>query len=152
MKEEIISTEEVEPCFIEALKLTVEYGRVSIAMLQRKCRLGYNKAGRIVEWMEREGYVSALGDGGMRKVLLTKEQFLRSFGEVEPTFIEALRLVVHNGCASIFLLQRRGGMSLNGAKEALAWMEENGYVSAFGEDKTRTVLITAEEFTKMFGA
>jgi S-DNA-T family DNA segregation ATPase FtsK/SpoIIIE len=38
-------------------------------MVQRYLRIGYNRASRIVEQMERDGLVSAPGSGGVREVL-----------------------------------------------------------------------------------
>ncbi len=55
--------------FDEAVALVVEKGQCSVSMIQRHMRIGYNRAGRIVDMMEREGIVSAPGTGGMRQVL-----------------------------------------------------------------------------------
>jgi S-DNA-T family DNA segregation ATPase FtsK/SpoIIIE len=46
-------------------------------MIQRKCSVGYNKAGKIVEWMEDMGYISSFDGAKARKVLITKEEFER---------------------------------------------------------------------------
>jgi S-DNA-T family DNA segregation ATPase FtsK/SpoIIIE len=43
-------------------------------MVQRYLRIGYNRASRIVEQMERDGLVTPPGSGGMRKVLARSEQ------------------------------------------------------------------------------
>lgn len=39
----------------EALKIAYQYGKISVSMLQRKLRIGYNRAARLVEKMEEEG-------------------------------------------------------------------------------------------------
>lgn len=41
----------------EALKIAYKYGKISVSMLQRKLRIGYNRAARLVEKMEEEGIV-----------------------------------------------------------------------------------------------
>lgn len=41
----------------EALKIAYQYGKISVSMLQRKLRIGYNRAARIVEKMEEEGII-----------------------------------------------------------------------------------------------
>jgi len=53
----------------EAADLVVQKGQCSVSMVQRYLRVGYNRASRIVEQMERDGLVSPPGSGGMRKVL-----------------------------------------------------------------------------------
>jgi len=58
----------------EAAQLVIEKGQCSVSMVQRYLRIGYNRASRIVEQMERDGLVSAPGAGGIRKVLARSEQ------------------------------------------------------------------------------
>ncbi len=70
----------VEPVYIDSLRLVVEKGTASISMIQRKFSVGYNKAGRIIEWMEEMGYVSAFNGAKSRSVLLTKEEFEEKYG------------------------------------------------------------------------
>jgi S-DNA-T family DNA segregation ATPase FtsK/SpoIIIE len=53
----------------EAAALVIEKGQCSVSMVQRYLRIGYNRASRLVEQMEREGLVSAPGTGGIRKVM-----------------------------------------------------------------------------------
>ncbi|TLS67830.1 DNA translocase FtsK [Mariprofundus erugo] len=53
----------------EAAALVIEKGSCSVSMVQRYLRIGYNRASRLVEQMEREGLVSPPGSGGLRKVL-----------------------------------------------------------------------------------
>jgi len=53
----------------EAVALVIEKGQCSVSMVQRYLRIGYNRASRIVEQMERDGIVTPPGSGGMRKVL-----------------------------------------------------------------------------------
>ena len=75
------SPEAVETIFIEALKVAILSQAVSISMLQRKCGVGFNKAGKIVDWMEAKGYISHFeGATKPRKVLITKEEFEETYG------------------------------------------------------------------------
>ncbi|MDX8392865.1 MAG: DNA translocase FtsK 4TM domain-containing protein [Mariprofundaceae bacterium] len=60
---------ETDSKYDEAADLVVQKGQCSVSMVQRYLRVGYNRASRIVEQMEREGLVSAPASGGMRKVL-----------------------------------------------------------------------------------
>jgi S-DNA-T family DNA segregation ATPase FtsK/SpoIIIE len=70
----------VEEVYIEALKFVILSGSASISMIQRKCSVGYNKAGKIVEWMEDMGYISAFDGAKARKVLISKEEFESKYG------------------------------------------------------------------------
>ena len=69
-----------DPMCIEALRHVILSGSASISMIQRKCSAGYNRAGKIIEWMEDMGYISPFDGARARKVLITKEQFEREYG------------------------------------------------------------------------
>ena len=73
-------SEEIEPVYIEALRYVILSESASISMIQRKCSVGYNKAGKIVEWMEDMGYISSFDGAKARKVLITKEEFESKYG------------------------------------------------------------------------
>ncbi len=60
---------ETDSKYDEAADLVVQKGQCSVSMVQRYLRVGYNRASRIVEQMERDGLVTPPGSGGMRKVL-----------------------------------------------------------------------------------
>ena len=71
---------ELDPMNIEALRHVIISGSASISMIQRKCSAGYNRAGKIVEWMEDMGYISPFDGAKARKVLITKEEFESKYG------------------------------------------------------------------------
>ncbi len=57
-EETILSTgDEDDELYQEALKIAYQYGKISTSMLQRRLRIGYNRAARLVERMEREGII-----------------------------------------------------------------------------------------------
>ncbi|GLX80320.1 DNA translocase FtsK [Thalassotalea insulae] len=60
---------ELDALYDEALAFVTETRRVSISSVQRKFRIGYNRAARIVEDMESQGVVSTPGHNGAREVL-----------------------------------------------------------------------------------
>ncbi len=74
---------EVDPMYIEALRHVILSGSASISMIQRKCSAGYNRAGRIIEWMEEMSYISAFDGAKARKVLITKEEFESLYGPLQ---------------------------------------------------------------------
>lgn len=63
---------ESDPLYDEAVAFVTETQRVSVSSVQRKFRIGYNRAARIVEQMEMSGVVSSAGNNGQRDVLAPK--------------------------------------------------------------------------------
>ncbi|QGU32936.1 DNA translocase FtsK [Thermochromatium tepidum] len=63
-------TEEMDPLFDEAVQFVVESRRASISGVQRKLKIGYNRAARLVEEMERIGIVGPAETNGNREVLV----------------------------------------------------------------------------------
>ncbi|MFT5756912.1 MAG: S-DNA-T family DNA segregation ATPase FtsK/SpoIIIE [Alteromonadaceae bacterium] len=61
--------EALDVLYDEAISFVTETRRVSISSVQRKYRIGYNRAARIVEQMELQGIVSSPGNNGAREVL-----------------------------------------------------------------------------------
>ena len=61
--------EDLDPLFDQVVAFVVETRRASISSVQRKFRIGYNRAARIVEQMEVEGIISAPSHNGNREVL-----------------------------------------------------------------------------------
>ncbi len=53
----------------------VQTGQASISYLQRKMRIGFSRAARLVDMMEAEGLVSAATGGKPREVLVGREYF-----------------------------------------------------------------------------
>lgn len=60
---------EADPLYDEAVAFVTSSGRVSISSVQRKLRIGYNRAARMVEEMEQAGVVSPMNTNGSREVL-----------------------------------------------------------------------------------
>ena len=61
--------EEDDPLYGEAVKFVTESRKASISAVQRKLRIGYNRAARMIESMEAEGVVSEMGHNGSREVI-----------------------------------------------------------------------------------
>ena len=72
---------EVDEKYIYALRVAVDLGQASISLIQRKCSVGYNHAGKMIEWMEKKKYITPFdGQAKARKVLLSKEEFKKLYG------------------------------------------------------------------------
>jgi S-DNA-T family DNA segregation ATPase FtsK/SpoIIIE len=67
--EKLESDEEVDPLFDQVVEHVVETRRGSVSGVQRRFKIGYNRAARIVEQLEAQGIVSAPGHNGNREVL-----------------------------------------------------------------------------------
>ena len=63
------SDEDADPLYDEAVAFVTESRRASISAVQRKLRIGYNRAARMIETMEAAGVVSEMNSNGSREVL-----------------------------------------------------------------------------------
>lgn len=70
--EELDIEDEMDEKYDEAVQIVMESRRASISMLQRRLRVGYNRAARMIEMMERQGLVSATDGVRPREVLPPK--------------------------------------------------------------------------------
>ncbi|MFW2373433.1 MAG: DNA translocase FtsK [Gammaproteobacteria bacterium] len=60
---------ESDPLYDEAIKIVTETRKASISYVQRRLKIGYNRAARMIEDMEAAGVVSAMQSNGQREVL-----------------------------------------------------------------------------------
>ncbi len=65
--------EELDDRYDEAVAIVCESGQASISMVQRRLRVGYNRAARMIETMEREGVVGPADGAKPREVLVRNE-------------------------------------------------------------------------------
>jgi S-DNA-T family DNA segregation ATPase FtsK/SpoIIIE len=77
--EEKSTTEAVEmdkdDLYDEAARIVVQSGQASISYLQRRLRIGFSRAARLIDMMEMEGLVSPAAGGKAREVLVDKQYF-----------------------------------------------------------------------------
>ena len=59
-----------------AIEVVVEAGEASVSLLQRRLRLGYSRAGRLVDELEERGIVGPREGSKSRRVLITRQQWL----------------------------------------------------------------------------
>ncbi len=67
--------EEYDELLPSAIEVVVETGMASVSMLQRRLKLGYSRAARLVDQMEEKGVVGPFEGSKPRQVLITKEQW-----------------------------------------------------------------------------
>ncbi len=74
--EESGNTDSGDPMMNDAIKCVVEAGQASTSLLQRRLRLGYARAGRLIDEMEQMGIVGPHEGSKPRAVLMTYQQYL----------------------------------------------------------------------------
>jgi S-DNA-T family DNA segregation ATPase FtsK/SpoIIIE len=67
--------------FQDAAKLVLDQGHASVSMLQRRFRIGYARAGRLMDNLEQKGIVGPYDGAKPRDVLMTNDQFKRFYGK-----------------------------------------------------------------------
>jgi S-DNA-T family DNA segregation ATPase FtsK/SpoIIIE len=73
-----------DPLLRDAITLVAEMGTASTSMLQRRLRLGYTRAGRLIDMLERRGVISGYEGSKPRQVLVSEADLprvLASLGE-----------------------------------------------------------------------
>jgi len=63
---------ESDAMYDQAVAIVLQHKRASISLVQRHLRIGYNRAARLLEQMEKSGLVSAMGHNGNRDLLVPK--------------------------------------------------------------------------------
>ena len=75
--------EEKDPFFEKAVELVLLTGQASASYLQRKLKLGYARAARIIDQMEQEGIVGPSEGSKPREILVSADTYLRKHGRGE---------------------------------------------------------------------
>ena len=73
-------TAELDEVYDEAVRLVVESGKASTSLLQRRLRLGYGRAARLLDMMQRDGIISA-PDGSKPREVLKRPDWLQEVDE-----------------------------------------------------------------------
>lgn len=73
--------EEQDELFEEVCRFVFEQGSASTSLLQRRYHIGYNRAARLIDMLERQGYVSEPKGSKPRDVFITEEDLAEQFGD-----------------------------------------------------------------------
>jgi S-DNA-T family DNA segregation ATPase FtsK/SpoIIIE len=71
--------EEEDELFNEAISIINNNKQASISILQRKLRIGYTRAARLIDLMEKRGIVGPYDGRNPRKILLSEDEYLNNF-------------------------------------------------------------------------
>ena len=67
--------DEEDPMLMDAIEVVVEMGQASVSMLQRRLKLGYSRAARLVDQMEERGIVGPFEGSKPRSVTITRDEW-----------------------------------------------------------------------------
>lgn len=81
----IVDEEETDPLFIEACRFIIEQGSASTSLLQRNFSIGYNRAAKLMDRMEKLGFISEQRGTKAREVFLTDSNFEQFLNGSEQT-------------------------------------------------------------------
>ncbi len=73
-----------DPVLEEAIRLVAQHQTASVSLMQRRLRVGYTRAGRLIDMLERRGIVSGYEGSKARKVLITEADLPRILGDSSP--------------------------------------------------------------------
>ena len=65
-----------DPMFEQAVECVIAAGQASTSLLQRRCKLGYARAARIMDEMEQKGIIGPYEGAKPRAVLISRQQWL----------------------------------------------------------------------------
>jgi S-DNA-T family DNA segregation ATPase FtsK/SpoIIIE len=74
-KSEAAEVEDRDELFDEAVRFVVQSGQASTSMLQRRFRIGFSRAGRLIDTMERDGIISAADGSKSRDILVPPDYY-----------------------------------------------------------------------------
>jgi DNA segregation ATPase FtsK/SpoIIIE, S-DNA-T family len=85
-----------DPLLGDAIRLVAEMQTASTSMLQRRLRLGYTRAGRLIDMLERRGVISGYEGSKPRQVLVTEADLPRVLAALDPGSSESVSVPDHS--------------------------------------------------------
>jgi DNA segregation ATPase FtsK/SpoIIIE, S-DNA-T family len=73
-----------DPVLNDAIRLVAQHQTASVSLLQRRLRVGYTRAGRLIDMLERRGIVSGYEGSKARHVLISEADLARIVGDAAP--------------------------------------------------------------------
>ena len=73
--------EEYDELLDEAIRVVVESGQASTSFLQRRLRVGYNRAARLMDQLESKGIISSRDGSKPRQILIDRQEYFENSSE-----------------------------------------------------------------------
>ena len=73
--QEASEDDEADPFLMDAIQTVIETGQASTSFIQRRFKVGYARAGRIIDQMEERGVISGYQGSKPREVLMTMDRW-----------------------------------------------------------------------------
>jgi S-DNA-T family DNA segregation ATPase FtsK/SpoIIIE len=77
-----------DPVLEDAIRLVAQHQTASVSLIQRRLRVGYTRAGRLIDMLERRGIVSGYEGSKARKVLIAEGDLHRILGEAPSPSVD----------------------------------------------------------------
>ena len=85
IEQDVQDDDDTDPFLMDAIEVVVETGQASTSFIQRRFKVGYARAGRIIDQMEERGVISGYQGSKPREVLMTKERWAELKMGTTPT-------------------------------------------------------------------
>ncbi|WP_317891594.1 DNA translocase FtsK [Pseudomonas sp. PDM13] len=139
-----------DPLYQDVVRVISETRRATISAVQRKFKVGYNRAARLIERMEREGLVTAPNSNGVRDVLIPPpagheqepEPLHTPEEQADDLYAQAVAIVREDAGGSISWLQMRLAIGQDQAEALIARLRDAGVVGE-PDDKGNHPLLDA---------
>jgi DNA segregation ATPase FtsK/SpoIIIE-like protein len=148
--EVFISDEELK---LQTVEVLIDAGQASVSYLQRKLKLGYARAARLMDELEADGVVGHYQSSMPRKVLVTKEQWREQHppkksneSHFDPLKAQAIEVLIEAKMATVSLLQQKLKLGYSKAARLMDELEVDGIVGSYQGARPRDVLITKEQW------
>ena len=91
LEQEVQDDDDTDPFLMDAIEVVVETGQASTSFIQRRFKVGYARAGRIIDQMEERGIISGYQGSKPREVLMPKERWAELKMGTTPTTTENIQ-------------------------------------------------------------
>lgn len=112
------------------------------------CFVSDDEVQRIIDYWKSQGKPEYLAPEGF---LVETETKTESAGPDDELFLDAGRMIINTGMASVSFLQRKLKLGYARAARLMDLLEDNGVVGGYEGSKPRQILMTREEFEERFG-